>query len=62
MTKERTILIRGGTVVAGQSVFQHDLLVRGERIVALGDLAGYQADEQIDACVMMLERFLTSDP
>jgi dihydropyrimidinase len=47
--KERTLLIRGGTVVVGQSVSQQDVLVRGERIAALGDLSGVRADEQVDA-------------
>jgi len=49
MTKEKTLLIRGGTVVVGQGVSRQDVLVRGERIVALGDLADFRADEQIDA-------------
>jgi dihydropyrimidinase len=47
--KERTLLIRGGTVVVGQSVSQQDVLVRGEQIAALGDLSGVGADERIDA-------------
>ncbi len=46
---ERTLLIRGGTVVVGQTFAQQDVLVRGERIVALGDLTGFRADEQVDA-------------
>jgi len=48
-SRERTLLIRGGTVVAGQAVCQQDVLVRGERIAALGDLSGYQADASLDA-------------
>jgi dihydropyrimidinase len=47
--RERTLLIRGGTVVVGQTVSQQDVLVRGERIAALGDLSGFRADEQVDA-------------
>jgi dihydropyrimidinase len=47
--RERTLLVRGGTVVVGQTVSQQDVLVRGEQIVALGDLSGFRADEQVDA-------------
>jgi dihydropyrimidinase len=43
------MLIRGGTVVVGQSVSQQDVLVRGEHVVALGNLSDFKADEQIDA-------------
>jgi dihydropyrimidinase len=48
-TKEKTLLIRGGTVVVGQCASQQDVLVRGERIVALGDLSGVQTDGTLDA-------------
>lgn len=47
--REGTLLIRGGTVVAGQSVTQQDILVCGERIAALGDLSNFKADQEIDA-------------
>ena len=33
-----TMLIQGGTVVIGHAVERKDLLVRGERIEAVGDL------------------------
>jgi dihydropyrimidinase len=36
-------------VVVGQSVCQQDVLVRGERIAALGDLSDFKADQEIDA-------------
>jgi dihydropyrimidinase len=36
-------------VVIGQTVAQQDLLIRGERIVAVGDLGGMQADAMVDA-------------
>jgi dihydropyrimidinase len=47
--RQETLLIRGGTVVVGQAVSQQDVLVRGERIAALGDLSGFKADQEIDA-------------
>jgi dihydropyrimidinase len=47
--REKTLLIRGGTVVVGQAVAQQDLLIRGERIAALGELSGLGADEELDA-------------
>ncbi|UCF27195.1 MAG: amidohydrolase family protein, partial [Chloroflexota bacterium] len=45
----KTTLIRGGTVAVGKSVSQQDLLIKGERIAALGDLSDLQPDETIDA-------------
>ncbi len=42
-------LIRGGTLVLGQMVAQQDVLIRGEKIAAIGDLADQTADETIDA-------------
>ncbi len=45
----RTLLIRGGTVVVGQVARQQDLLIHGERIAALGDLADARADATLDA-------------
>lgn len=44
----RTTLLRGGTVVLGQSVAQRDLLIQGERIAAVGELAGAAADQVVD--------------
>lgn len=49
MTPERTILIRGGTVVLGQSVSQQDVLIRGETIRTLGNLSDMKADIVINA-------------
>lgn len=45
----KTTLIRGGTVVLGGSVSQQDLLIKGEKIAAVGDLNGFHADVTIDA-------------
>ncbi|MEM8861410.1 MAG: dihydropyrimidinase [Chloroflexota bacterium] len=45
----KTKLIKGGTAVIGQSVAQQDLLIRGEKIAAIGKLEGIVADEVIDA-------------
>ncbi len=49
MNKLETILIKGGTVVLGQSVSKQDILVKGEKISALGDLSGFSAGRMIDA-------------
>ena len=46
---DRSILIRGGAVVLGQTVAETDVLVSGERISAVGDLGTVGADEVVDA-------------
>lgn len=45
------ILIRGGTIVdgTGQEPYVGDVAIRGERIVAVGDLRGWEAGHTIDA-------------
>ena len=43
--KMKTTLIKNGKIVLGQSVSQIDLLVRGEKIAAVGDLSDVTADE-----------------
>ena len=48
----RRVLVSGGRLVASHGIDQSDLLIDGERIVRIaptGDIAGRQADEQIDA-------------
>jgi dihydropyrimidinase len=45
----KTTLIRGGTVVVGQSVSQQDLLIKGEKIAMIGDLPYLRPDETVDA-------------
>lgn len=45
---KRSLLIRGGAVVSGESVSRLDVLIIGEEIENLGDLAGRTADEVID--------------
>jgi dihydropyrimidinase len=42
-------LIRGGRLVVEQAVSQQDLLIRGEQIVAMGELTGAQADRVVEA-------------
>ena len=50
MTGPNRILIRGGTVVLGQTVAQQDVLIVGEGIAAVGDLRhSAKADSSIDA-------------
>ncbi len=49
MTKSKTILIKGGTVVREKDVAAKDILVNGERIQAVGDLINVTADMTIDA-------------
>ncbi len=50
----RTTLIRGGTVVLGQNVFQQDILIQGESISELGDLSGRKTDAEIDASGLLV--------
>jgi dihydropyrimidinase len=47
--KVGSTLIRGGQVVVGQTVSLQDLLIRGERIAAIGDLRGTRAETTLDA-------------
>jgi dihydropyrimidinase len=49
VAKAKKTLIRGGTVVLGQTVSQQDVLIKGERISAVGDLSDYEADVTVDA-------------
>ena len=49
MAKAKKTLIRGGTVVLGQTVSQQDILIQGERISAVGDLSDCGADVTLDA-------------
>ena len=45
----KTTLIRGGTVVLGQSVALRDILIHGETIAAVGQLSQVRADKTVDA-------------
>ena len=49
--QERTVLIRNGRVMdgSGNPWMRADVLIRGDRIVALGDLGDVSVDEVIDA-------------
>jgi dihydropyrimidinase len=47
--KKRTILIQGGEIVLGQTVSRQDILIRGEKIHAVGTLSEQKADEVHDA-------------
>lgn len=49
MTKKRTILIRGGEIVLGHTVSRQDILIQGEKILAVGTMPGQKADEVYDA-------------
>src|SRR3712207_4680980 len=49
---EQTVLIKGGAVVtmdAAETVLDGDVLVRGGRVEAVGDLSSAKADVEIDA-------------
>ena len=50
------LLIRNATIAdgTGAPVFTADVAVEGERIAAVGELAGWQADEAIDAAGLVL--------
>jgi dihydropyrimidinase len=54
MSKEKTTLIRGGTVVTAAGTGPRDILVRGERIAAVGPLGDVPADETIDASGLLV--------
>ena len=54
MTPQSTTLIRGGTLVTGQTVSQQDLLFEGERIRAIGELSDCQAAHVIDASGLLV--------
>jgi dihydropyrimidinase len=49
LSEERSTLIRGGTTVLGQTVSQQDVLIKGESIAAVGNLANCSADCMVDA-------------
>jgi len=50
----KTTLIRNGTVVLPGIISQQDLLIRGEKIAAVGDLSGLAADETVDATDLLV--------
>jgi dihydropyrimidinase len=50
----KTILIRNGTVVLQGTAVEQDLLIRGEKIAAVGDLSGLAADETVDAADLLV--------
>jgi dihydropyrimidinase len=54
VTKPKTTLIRGGTVVLGQAISQQDVLFQGEHISALGNLSDYKADVTVDAAGLLV--------
>lgn len=54
VAKTKTTLIRGGTVVLGQTVSRQDVLIRGERIAALDNLSDHKVDAEIDAAGLLV--------
>jgi len=51
---EPTTLIRGGTVVVGDTAASRDLLIRGETVAAVGDLGGVDADRVVNAAGLLV--------
>ncbi|MDF1792834.1 MAG: amidohydrolase family protein [Thalassobaculaceae bacterium] len=51
MTSEATLIIRGGTIVdgTGAPAYEGDVALAGDRILAVGDIGGTRAAEEIDA-------------
>lgn len=49
MADERILLLRGGTVVAADTEFRGDILVHGEKIAAVGEIAAPDGAEVVDA-------------
>lgn len=55
MVKPQTILIRGGTVVAPETLLDADVLIRGEQIQAIGqDLPAPRGAEVVDATNLLV--------
>jgi len=50
----KTTLIRNGTVVLGHTAATQDLLIRGEKVAAVGDLSGLTVDETVDAAGLLV--------
>jgi dihydropyrimidinase len=50
----KTTLIRNGKVVLGKTVSRQDLLIRGEKIAAVGELSDLRADETVDAADLLV--------
>jgi len=50
----KTTLIRGGTVVLGQTVSQQDVLIQGEHIASLDNLADRKSDIEVDASGLLV--------
>lgn len=51
---ERTLLIRGGTVVTRDAVSKSDVRIEGETIVSVGDLSGTDAQTVVDASGLLV--------
>jgi len=51
---DKSILIRGGTVVEGNTVSEADLLIQGETIKEIGDISPLEAQEVIDASGLLV--------
>ena len=49
MAQPQTILIRRGNVVTPQNISTQDILIQGELIAAIGDIAGCEAEREFDA-------------
>jgi len=49
VTQPQTTLIRGGTIVTPQDASAQDILIQGEHISEIGNLAGFKADREFDA-------------
>ncbi|MCP4359874.1 MAG: dihydropyrimidinase [Chloroflexi bacterium] len=50
----KTILIKNGNTVLGQTVSQNDLLIHGEKIAAVDDLSSVKADKTVDATNLLV--------
>ena len=54
MNKPESILIKNGTVVLGQAVGANDVLIKGEKIHAVGQLDGCTAEAEYDASGLLV--------
>ena len=54
MNDINTTLIKGGAAVLGDTVLRCDILIRGEKISAVGELGGADADRVVDASGLLV--------
>ena len=54
MARPKITCIRGGTVVSSRAISIQDIIIQGEKIIALGSLQDYKVDIDIDAAGLLV--------